>query len=283
MLYVRDDAEYDGVTPIKGGIPISWPQFGRGGEFPGSPLGSKPLPENGFAYGLTWEIVDTGMREEEEEPYIVLRAQDNDATRQLWPHEFELMYEVALGERNLTCTLLVRNTGDARFTFTTSLQTHIGVSDATDPAVALLGLAGSPYFNNTEHPTKPRVRVEQAPVAHITGPTENVYVNTQPRVALEVGTGCTVFVENTQGFSDHVVWNPWTNLPSFPNFVSIQPAVAARPIKLQPGEEWSGTCTYFVRDVLLSDKILPLFAKKENPFVIAPRAVTVPELGGQAD
>jgi hypothetical protein len=30
-------------------------------------------------------------------------------------------------------------------------------------------------------------------------------VESQARVALEVGTGCTVFVENTAGFTDHVV------------------------------------------------------------------------------
>ena len=53
-------------------------------------------------------------------------------------------------------------------------------------------------------------------------------------VALQVGTGCTVFVENTLGFSDHVVWNPWDAVPSFPNFVCVQPAAAATPVKLMP-------------------------------------------------
>lgn len=58
---------------------------------------------------------------------------------------------------------------------------------------------------------KPRVRVEHDPAPSLppyVGATERLYINTQPRVALEVGTGCTVFVENTEGFTDHLVRAP---------------------------------------------------------------------------
>ena len=148
--------------------------------------------------------------------------------------------QVSLGERQLTCSLGVRNAGEERFAFTAALAPHLGVSDAWDDAVSILGLTGSAYLDNLAHPEKPRVRLQTGPVVRIKQPTEHVYVNTQPRVALEararargrmsacralaelacdtardepwraaaagqVGTGCTVFVENTQGFTDHVV------------------------------------------------------------------------------
>ena len=37
------------------------------------------------------------------------------------------------------------------------------------------------------------------------GPNDIAFLESQKRVALEVGTGCTVFVENTAGFEDHKV------------------------------------------------------------------------------
>ena len=37
------------------------------------------------------------------------------------------------------------------------------------------------------------------------GLNDIAFLESQKRVALEVGTGCTVFVENTAGFEDHEV------------------------------------------------------------------------------
>ena len=37
------------------------------------------------------------------------------------------------------------------------------------------------------------------------GPNDIAFLESQKRVALEVGTGCTVFMENTAGFEDHQV------------------------------------------------------------------------------
>ena len=141
---------------------------------------------------------------------------------------------MALGERDLSCTLMVRNTGSERFAFSAALRTHIGVDDASSEKVVLLGLMGSPFFDCGGERPQPVVGVEHEPLRRLDGPTDLLYVSTQPRVALEVGTGCTVFVENTQGFTDHSIWNPWEAVPSYPNFVCVQPAVAAAPVKLPP-------------------------------------------------
>ena len=98
----------------------------------------------------------------------MLRLTDTKESKRIWPHSFELLYkarsivhprcalrgctaaccwepcscsahwQVSLGERELSCALNVRNMGEARFTFTGSLQTHIGVDDATSDKVLLL-------------------------------------------------------------------------------------------------------------------------------------------------
>ena len=277
VLYVRDDAFYDGVTPIEGGIPISWPQCGRGGDFPGGVLGQPPLQLDGFAKECVWELAGSGRREGEGEPYVILRLKDSERTRAQWPHAFLLQYEVALGERELSCTLVAANPGTERLAFSAALRAHIGVEDATCDKVLLLGLMGSPYFDCAAGGPQPRVDVDTRPVRRLEGATDMWYVNTQPRVALEVGTGCTVFVENTDGFTDHAVWNPGPEVPSYPNFVCVQPAVAAAPVKLAPGEQWQGTATFFIRDVMLSDKVAKSFEPPPEPVRVPSREPMVKE------
>lgn len=68
----------------------------------------------------------------------MLRCQETPETLAAWPHEFELLYEVSVGERDLSLTLLARNAGAERFAFTASLQPHIGVTDATSTTVRML-------------------------------------------------------------------------------------------------------------------------------------------------
>lgn len=99
-----------------------------------------------------------------------------------------------------------------------------------------------------------------------------MYLETQPRLAVEVGTRCTVYVENSEGYSDHVVWHPWTRNSHYTNFMCVGSAAVGRPIRLAPvrlrccpvacrdaafdaavlplqSEEWVGESTLFVRDV----------------------------------
>lgn len=223
-----------------------------------------------------------GVREDTGAPFAILRCQETPATLAAWPHEFELFYEVSVGERDLSLSLLARNVGRERLSFTTSLQPHIGVTDATSTAVRMLarsnarahafapwlcllpsppprsklaavltpnyscvrlsppgvqGLTGSPYFDNSTAITtggKPRVRVEHEPAPSLPpqqGPTERLYINTQPRVALEVGTGCTVFVENTDGFTDHLVRADTRRIP-YGHSTAAVPAAAAGELSL---------------------------------------------------
>ena len=45
-------------------------------------------------------------------------------------------------------------------------------------------------------------------IKSIRRPTDLLFYESEQRVAVEVGTGCSVFVENTSGFEDHAVCPP---------------------------------------------------------------------------
>ena len=78
----------------------------------------------------------------------------------------------------------------------------------------------------------------ERPRSHAThclrGPVDKVYLDTQPRLAVEVGTRCTVFVENSEGYSDHIVWHPWTRNSHYTNFMCVGSAAVGRPVRLAP-------------------------------------------------
>ena len=79
-------------------------------------------------------------------------------------------------------------------------------------------------------------------------------------MGLEVGTGCTVWVKNRKGFSDHAIWNPGDGEDGETadfcrDFVSVIPARAARPVKLVPKESWVGAQTLSVEDRVYAKKM----------------------------
>ncbi len=74
-----------------------------------------------------------GLTDFEKWPFVRLRLRDTPYSRSMWDHAFELEYEVTLGERHVIMRLVVRNTGDSDFAFTTALNSCIAVHDIRLP------------------------------------------------------------------------------------------------------------------------------------------------------
>jgi len=99
-LYMSPNAIIDGSKPIRGGIPIVFPQF------------SQPNPsmaQHGFARTSTWSVTDLGH--EEDYAFAILSLKSNAETMAIWPHAFHLIYNVRLSADSLEVQLEVRNTG----------------------------------------------------------------------------------------------------------------------------------------------------------------------------
>ncbi|KAJ3090893.1 hypothetical protein HK102_002343 [Quaeritorhiza haematococci] len=65
--------------------------------------------------------------------------------RELWPHNFALLYTVSLGSNQLRTRLTVQNTGSAPFQFTTLLHTYLAVTEVSN--VAVLGLQSTQFVD----------------------------------------------------------------------------------------------------------------------------------------
>lgn len=234
-LYTSPKARYGDGQAIRGGVPVCFPQFGDRGP-------DTALAFHGFARRRAWQLVDQGVGEgpDANQAWARLRLSDDEATRALWPHAFQLELEARVGGDRLDIELSVRATGGP-LAFTAALHTYLAVADL--PAVRLEGLDGSRYFDKAGGGVE--ATQGTAPIAF--GPeTDRIYWGVGERVLrlVEPTRGLTLAQE---GFGDTVVWNPGAQRAAQladlaaggeARFVCVEAAAIQPPVTLAPGQRW---------------------------------------------
>lgn len=135
VLFTSSRAVFDGSRPIRGGIPLAFPQFAAQG----------PLPMHGFARTCTWAVAARG------DGFVELALSDDAATRAVWPHAFALTYRADFDGAMLRTALVVDNTGGAPFPFEALQHTYVAggagavAGDGSGP-LAVAGLRGAAFF-----------------------------------------------------------------------------------------------------------------------------------------
>jgi glucose-6-phosphate 1-epimerase len=229
-LYLSERAVRDGRTPIRGGIPVCFPQFAG--------LGS--LPKHGFLRTASWHVA--AHRSGDDYALVTLETGDTEATRALWPHPFRAELTLMIEADRLDLELCVANTGSAAFTFTGALHTYLQVADVG--RVTVDGLQGCTYRDAA---SDDRLLDEIPSTLTIQGEVDRVYRNVERplRVATDEGS----LVLGSQGFTDVVIWNPGAkkgdalaDLPpgGWRRMLCVEAACADTPVSVAPGEEWYG-------------------------------------------
>lgn len=225
-LFVSERAIYAEGVPIRGGVPVIFPQF----------AGEGPLPKHGFARTATWQLREQGQ------DHAVFEWGDDASTRALWPHAFAARLRVAIGGAALTVALDISNTGNNTFHFTTALHSYLAVQNIAE--VQVLGLQGLHYRDTAQGG---RMAQQADAALHIAGEVDRNYFATPPSLLLQDGSR-TLRIEQT-GFVDTVVWNPGAaSSANFKDlvaddchrFLCIEAATIATPVALEPGARWRG-------------------------------------------
>ena len=120
--------DYNRGESFHGGIPVCFPQFGN--RF------SKDLAQHGFARIMPFAVKATEYSDEMTE--VTLSLKSDDATRSLWPHDFEVTYKVSVSMK-LNLTLSVENTGADEFGFSCGLHPYLAVMERDRTVVKGLG------------------------------------------------------------------------------------------------------------------------------------------------
>ena len=121
VFYVEEGASFKKHAPLDGGNPICFPQFGRGGERPGSVQKAYPkMPADGIASQMEWRLAESGKYVADDGtscPFVVLETTDDDASRAVFPHAFKLSMEISLEYTSLKNKTTVYNSWPNMFEY----------------------------------------------------------------------------------------------------------------------------------------------------------------------
>lgn len=229
-LFLSEKARFDGSTPVRGGMPVCFPQF--------SGLGK--LPKHGFVRTRLWDVVSQSTADGY--AMATLAIGDDDATRALWPHAFRAEVTVVLEDDRLDVEFSVDNPGPGAFSFTAALHTYLRVVEVED--IALAGLYGFEYRDAADGD---KVKWDKGPELIVEAEIDRVYHGANRPLLLQAGNLSLGI--HQEGFPDVVVWNPWVEacarLPDmaptgFRHMLCVEAAAARQPVTVAPGDNWSG-------------------------------------------
>ncbi|RYF74752.1 MAG: D-hexose-6-phosphate mutarotase [Comamonadaceae bacterium] len=242
-IYLSPSAILDGRTPIRGGIPVCWPQFNARGT----------LPKHGFARTSTWALdlageaapgIDAAASggDDAKAHGLRLTLADSDTTRSIWPHGFLLTLDVRLAPGSLQVVLGVDNTGHDTLSFAAALHTYLRV-DAIAQA-ELLGLHGARRWDAV----RDLHQVELSEALRFEGEFDSVYAAPADGIVLRQAAG-RLRITQSASFTEAVVWNPGADLAArlsdlpddgWPHMLCVEAARIDRNVMLEPGARWLG-------------------------------------------
>jgi len=227
-LYLSPLSRFDGVSAVRGGVPVCFPQFNQRGS----------LPKHGFARNLSWRA-DAAVQSGPAQAALTLRLSSGAATLPLWSQAFEVQLTLLLQPGSLQVTLDVHNTDSAPLVFTGALHTYLALDDIA--AVQLEGLEGRQEWDAlTDRRAQSQGRLR------FNGEFDRVYDTAAPRLMLHDGQGRLV-IEQSSSWAQTVVWNPGAgaalaDLPAdgHARMLCVEAAQVTRPISVPAGGVWQG-------------------------------------------
>jgi glucose-6-phosphate 1-epimerase len=228
-LFLSASSAFDGLAPIRGGIPVCWPQFNQRG----------PLPKHGFARQSRWRPGEARVRDDAIE--FDLHLEDGDATRALWPVSFQARFTVRLEPARLKVSLELLNPGPGALTFTGALHTYLAVDEVT--RVEVSGLQGQPEWDSL---TDMHGRAESA--LRFREEFDRVYAAPRGPIRVTESDRCVTLSQSPE-WAEVVVWNPGPfkgeSLPDMApggwrRMLCVEAAQVFEPVVLSPGARWQG-------------------------------------------
>lgn len=222
QLWLSRDADLSGHHPIRGGVPLCFPWFGKAASG----------PSHGFARTSLWQVIE--QLSTPTEVRLVLALRDSESTLALWPHHFEATISYTLTPDTLAITLRVTNTDDQPWAFTAALHSYLQAEVAT---LHLPALSGLPYHDKLENADRlfddgPDAKLPPIPVDAIVPGLAQLALR-QRDTSLQI---------HNRGHDATVVWNPGpahgigdVHFGGEQEFICLESALALEPLRLEPG------------------------------------------------
>jgi len=195
VLFISNKSNFDNIKPIRGGIPVVFPNFGPWSE---------NRPQHGFARTKRWSI-RSPINKTADSVTVTLSLIDDEETRKLWDFKFELNYQIVLKKNSLKIELSVLNRGEKEFDFTSLLHTYFKLDDVNN--AKLYGFSNHHYTDKLQSGKDIQ---ETNEFIAISAETDRIYYDTSREHIIDTGNLNNRRINlKKENFPDTVVWNPW--------------------------------------------------------------------------
>lgn len=231
VLWCSQSAHFTSGKPIRGGVPICWPWFGKHSD--------SPFPAHGFARNHFWQC-DSILQLDNGETELRLSLSSANVTQTYWPHSYELTLVIRIGEQ-LSLALTTKNSSNVHCVYSSALHSYLAVGDINE--VTLSGLEEFAYADKV----RDVACAAQQKAITISEPIDRVYQNTASSVVINDAVLNRKLLIEKSGSLTTVVWNPWVKAAAalqdfdnngYANMICVEAANAFDDVvSLAPGEQ----------------------------------------------
>lgn len=253
QLWLSDGAKLDGTKPVRGGIPLVFPLFGKSNV-----KGFDQLPQHGFARNSTWEFLGQTKENPPTVQFALSPEQANPDIYSKWDNgdnDFTLFLTISLNDDNLTTNIEVQNSDSKPWKFNWLFHTYLKINDIDDALVN--NLAGETCYDQLIAETYE----EKAPAVDFNHELDRIYKNVSCDKLIQViELGKVVHNLKRTNLPDIVVWNPWIEKSNgmadfqpktgYQKMLCIEPGHVHDFVELKPGESWTAEQVIYKGDAI---------------------------------
>ncbi|OEF27680.1 D-hexose-6-phosphate mutarotase [Vibrio rumoiensis] len=188
VIWMSQQAVFDGKTALRGGIPVCWPWFGR-----------IATPAHGFARSTQWTLVE--HKENEQGVMIRLGMKPSEASLAIWPHQFEALLDIEISD-TLNVSLKVKNTDTIEWAFSGALHSYFNIADILYTEITGMG---DHYLDSLKDG---KVSLGGETLTFSSG-VDRVYTHPKSEIKISDPKNHRFITVENQGSNAAVIWNPW--------------------------------------------------------------------------
>lgn len=244
QLWLSSAAKLDGTKPVRGGIPLVFPVFGKS-----KAAGFENLPQHGFARNSTWEFLGQTTENPPAGQFALSPDEANTEIYSKWnegKNDFRLFLTVLLEEAALKTSIEVQNVGPKPFEFNWLFHSYLRTPDIEDTLVS--NLPGETCYDQL---VKQEYQ-EKAPVVQFHEEVDRIYKKIAEDKAIQViYLGKAIHTTIRENLPDVVVWNPWVEKSGgmgdfepksgYKNMVCVEPGHVEDFVELKPQGIWKAS------------------------------------------
>lgn len=253
QLWLSQAAKLDGSKPVRGGIPLVFPVFGKSEN-----EGFETLPQHGFARNSTWEFLGQTKSNPPTVQFALSPEQANPEIYSKWDsgnNDFTLILTITLNADNLTTNIEISNTDSKEWKFNWLFHTYLKINEIEDTLVN--NLPGETCYDQLIAETY----VEKAPAVDFNGELDRIYKNvTTDKILQVIELGKVIHNVKRVNLPDVVVWNPWIEKSAgmgdfqpksgYQKMVCIEPGHVHDFVELKPGQSWTAEQIIYKGDAI---------------------------------